>query len=62
MLNAEECREHAGRYARMAVEVDDPVLRQRFAETAAGWLRLAADLANLDAQLAAERIDDKDVA
>ena len=42
--------------------VDDPVLRQRFAETAAGWLRLAADLANLDAQLAAERIDDKDVA
>jgi hypothetical protein len=46
----------------MATESDDPVLRQRFAETAAGWLRLAADLANLDAQLAADRIDDKDVA
>jgi len=62
VLNAEECREHARRYARMATESDDPVLRQRFAETAAGWLRLAADLANLDAQLAADRIDDKDVA
>ena len=62
MLNAEECREEARRYASMAAEIDNPVLRQRFAETAAGWLRLAADLANLDAQLAAERIDDKDVA
>ena len=48
--------------ARMATETEDMGLRQRFAETAAGWLRLAADLANLDAQLAADRIDDKDVA
>jgi hypothetical protein len=46
----------------MATETEDMGLRQRFAETAAGWLRLAADLANLDAGLAQEQIDDKDVA
>ncbi len=62
MFDAIECREHARRYAMMAAETDDPHLKQRFEETAAGWLRLAADLANLDAQLARWRIDEKDVA
>ena len=61
MFDAVECREHARRYAMMAAETDDPHLKQRFEETAAGWLRLAADLANLDAQLAKWRIE-KDVA
>ena len=62
MFDAVECREHARRYAMMAAETDDARLKQRFAETAAGWMRLAADLANLDAQLARSRIDEKDVA
>ena len=43
MFDAIECREHARRYAMMAAETDDPHLKQRFEETAAGWLRLAAD-------------------
>ena len=50
MLNADECRDQARRYARMAVQLDDPVLRQRFAEAATSWLRLAADMAALDDQ------------
>ena len=63
MLDADECREHARRYARMAAEIDDPLLKQRFEETAAGWLRLAADMANLDSQSAKLRSEgEKDVA
>ena len=52
MFDAIECREHARRYAMMAAETDDPHLKQRFEETAAGWLRLAADLADLNDQAA----------
>ena len=63
MFDADECREHAQRFARMATEIDDPVLKQRFAETAAGWLRLAADMAHLDEQTAKLRSEgEKDVA
>ena len=66
MLDVNECREHARRYARMAAEIDDPLLKQRFEETAAGWLRLAADMANLDHQMAKLRSEqekeEKDVA
>ena len=45
MFDAVECREHARRCAVKAAETDDPRLKQRFSETAAGWMRLAADLA-----------------
>ena len=59
MLDADECREHARQYATMAAEIDDPLLKQRFEETAAGWLRIAADLANLDAQMATLRSEER---
>ena len=63
MFDAVECREHARRYAMMAAETDDPHLKQRFEETAAGWLRLAADMANLDDLVAKLRSEkEKDVA
>ena len=63
MFDAAECREHARRYARMAAKTDDPHLKQRFEETAAGWLRLAADMANLDDLVAKLRSEkEKDVA
>ena len=63
MFDAAECREHARRYAMLAAETDDPHLKQRFEETAAGWLRLAADMANLDDLVAKLRSEkEKDVA
>ena len=51
MFTLDECREHARRYARMAAEIDDPHLKQRFEETAAGWLRVAFDMAGLDKRM-----------
>ena len=63
MFTLDECREHARRYARMAAEIDDPHLKQRFEETAAGWLRVAVDMAKLEKQSMMLREDaDKDVA
>ena len=52
MFDAVECREHARRYAMMAAKTNDPHLKQRFEETAPGWLRLAADMADIDDQAA----------
>ena len=40
------------RYGMMAAQTDDLRLKQVFAETAAGWLRLAADMADLDERMA----------
>ena len=50
MFTLDECLAHAPRYARMAAAIDDPHLKQRFEEAAAGWLRVAADMAKLDKQ------------
>ena len=36
----------------MADQTDDLRLKQVFSETAAGWLRLAADMADLDERMA----------
>jgi hypothetical protein len=47
----------------MAAAIDDPHLKQRFEETAAGWLRVAVDMAKLDKQSMMAREDaEKDVA
>jgi hypothetical protein len=48
MLSAKECQEHARQFMQMSAEAADPVVKQRLAETAQGWARLAADLANLE--------------
>ena len=48
MLSSNECREQAKGYVKLAAQSTDPVLKQRLAETAHGWARLAADLANMD--------------
>ena len=52
VLDAQECREQARRYGMMAAQTDDLRLKQVFSETAAGWLRLAADMADLDERMA----------
>ena len=57
MLNEIECREQARRHAMMAAQTKDPRLKQRLAETAAGWMRVAADMARLDNQMAKLRIE-----
>jgi len=63
VFTLDECREQARRYARMAAAIDDPHLKQRFEETAAGWLSVAADMAKLDKQSMVSREDaEKDVA
>ena len=63
MFSLDECREHARRCARMAAEIDDPHLKQRLEETAAGWLRVAIDMAQLDKQSRGAREDaEKNVA
>jgi hypothetical protein len=63
VFTIDECREHARRYARMAADIDDPHLKQRFEETAAGWLRVAVDMAKLDKQgITLREVADKDVA
>jgi hypothetical protein len=47
----------------MADQTDDLRLKQVFSETAAGWLRLAADMADLDERMAKLRsAEKKDVA
>ena len=48
VLDAQECREQARRYGMMAAQTDDLRLKQVFA----GWLRLAADMADLDERMA----------
>ena len=63
VLDAQECREHARRYGMMADKTDDLRLKQVFSETAAGWLRLAADMADLNERMAKLRsAEKKDVA
>ena len=41
MVDVNECRENAKRFLALAAETTDPVLRERLAETAQGWARLA---------------------
>jgi hypothetical protein len=48
MLDANECQENARRFMEMSAEATDPTVKQRLAETAQGWARLAIDLANLE--------------
>jgi hypothetical protein len=47
MLDAKECQENAKRCLAQAAETPDPVLKERLAEIAQGWARLAADYAGL---------------
>ena len=62
MLDSNECREHAKRCVTLAAQTTDPVLKQRLAETAQGWARLAADLAVTDELLAKSQDRDRRVA
>jgi hypothetical protein len=55
MLDAKECREQARRCLEQAAEAIDPVVKQRLSETAYGWSRLAADLADLEQRLEQKR-------
>jgi hypothetical protein len=55
MLDAKECREHARTCMEQAAEATDPTVRQRLSETAQGWARLAADLAQLEERLEKDR-------
>jgi hypothetical protein len=48
MLNANECQENARRFMQMSAEASDLIVKQRLAETAEGWARLAADLAKIE--------------
>jgi hypothetical protein len=50
MLSPDECREQAASFVKMASQAYDPTLKERLLETAQGWMRLAADLANLNSQ------------
>jgi hypothetical protein len=52
MLDANECREHARRFMQLSAEATDLVMKQRLAETAEGWARLAADLAQIEVRSA----------
>lgn len=62
MFDANECREYAKRCVKMAAQTTDPVLRERFSETAQAWARLASQLADTDDQSAKWRHRDKRVA
>jgi rRNA maturation endonuclease Nob1 len=57
MLDANECRQEAMKCVKQAAEATDPILRQRLSETAQGWSRLAADLANLEDKQAKDQQD-----
>ena len=54
MLDAQECLEHAKNCTEQAAEATDPITRLRLSETAQGWARLAADLAQLEEKLVKE--------
>jgi hypothetical protein len=51
MLDAKECRDHAKRCLAQAAKTNDPILKERLAEIAQGWARLAADYAGIGDQL-----------
>jgi hypothetical protein len=51
MLDTHEFRENATRCMAEAAQTTDPILKERLTETAQGWMRLAADLANHNAIL-----------
>jgi hypothetical protein len=57
MLDAKECRQEAVKCMKQAAEATDQTLKQRLSETAQGWYRLAADLANLEDKQAKEQQD-----
>jgi hypothetical protein len=44
MLSADECREQAATFLKLASQAHDPYLRERLLETAQGWMRFASDL------------------
>ena len=46
MMDANECHENAKRCMAQAAETTDLVLKERLAEIAQGWTRLATDYAN----------------
>jgi hypothetical protein len=48
MLDANECRARAQRFVQMSAEATDLTTKQHLIETAEGWLRLAADLAEIE--------------
>ena len=52
MIDANECWENARRCVMLANQTTDPLVKERLFETAQGWMRLAADFANLDNQRA----------
>jgi hypothetical protein len=50
MLDAKECRDNAKRCLAQAAETKDTILKERLAEIAQGWARLAADYARIGDQ------------
>jgi hypothetical protein len=48
VLTVNECRRNARGCLKQAAEATDPMIKESLSETAQGWARLAADLANIN--------------